>query len=127
MKAKFLLAVSVMMSFFIGFFNTSCGSDDKIVQIPTPTPTSTYRPLCYTPAITPMPTCYTPTVAPMPTCYTPAPSQTQTYSNGEKSILYQRLSLVEEISQKNTVKDNVLKRAKENILNQIDLSDEKNS
>jgi len=145
MKARFLVAVSVVMTFFISFFSSSCGSDNNIVRptstpsaIPTPlcyTPTPTYNPtpLCYivAPTYSPTPLCYTPTPSlnPTPLCYTPTPSSTSDTNSykKEKDILYLRLSLVEELSGKNTIKDDVIKIAKANILKRIEMLEEKES
>jgi len=94
LKVKFLIAVSIMMAFFTGFF-TSCKPSEKPV---TNQNVTVPQPLCYTamPAVTPViddsndlqPLCYksipifTPTVTcintPQPLCYKPMPAVTPT-------------------------------------------------
>jgi len=197
LKAKFLVAISIMMAFFAGFF-TSCKTNEQAiagnttptelsVSEPTPEHVSTPAmsptvksnrtpfitcylvgpldtpvvepnvplPTCYTvvPSVTPsnknndiplvtcykpavlstpanspteiMPLCYESVIVPTqtpagtpsrPTCYAPVPNPTSYKSDSE--ILDSKLALLEEISKKNTVKEDILNRVKKNMLNQ---------
>ena len=196
LKAKFFVAISIMMAFFAGFF-TSCKTNDQAIagnttptllsasesatpeHISTPAMSPTVKsngtpfvtcyivapfvtpavdpnlplPTCYTvvPSVTPsnkhdnipMVTCYKPAVLPtpatspimtlcyeavavptqtpagtpsLPTCYAPVPNPTSYKSDSE--ILDSKLALIEEISKKNTVKEEILNRVKGNMLNQ---------
>ncbi len=84
---------------------------------------------CYKPFILPtstntpaIPACYMP-IPPTPsatpslrTCYVPMPEPTS-YKN-DSSLIDSKLALIEEISKKNTVKEEILNRVKKNMLNQ---------
>ncbi|MEQ8223609.1 MAG: hypothetical protein ABRQ37_14955 [Candidatus Eremiobacterota bacterium] len=184
LKAKFFVALSIMMAFFAGFF-TSCKtqeqaiagtttptelsvSENTVTPLPVPTPSgspavtppaptcyvvvipsppvepNTVKPTCYTvvPQITPAKktedkdvpfvTCYKPAVLHTPTpavpaqtpsatpylrtCYVPLPVPTS-YKD-DSSVIDSKLALLEELSKKNTVKEEILNRVKANMLNQ---------
>ncbi|MEQ8191562.1 MAG: hypothetical protein ABRQ39_26590 [Candidatus Eremiobacterota bacterium] len=75
---------------------------------------------CYKPAVLHTPTAIpsqTPLGTPsFRTCYVPMPEPTS-YKN-DSSIIDSKLALIEEISKKNTVKEEILNRVKKNMLNQ---------
>ena len=79
------------------------------------------RVTCYKPAVLHTPTQTVPTQTPsgtpsLRTCYVPLPEPTS-YKD-DSSILDSKLALLEEISKKNTVKEDILKRVRINILQQ---------
>ena len=76
---------------------------------------------CYKPAVLHTPTPAVPTQTPsatpyLRTCYVPLPVPTS-YKD-DSSVIDSKLALIEEISKKNTVKEEILNRVKKNMLNQ---------